>query len=149
MNVTALSLAVIIAVVPGAAIAEPERPLVFPQTSTQLQWGPCPPIFSKGCEIAVLHGNPAAPNADIFLRIAPNATLPAHTHSSAERMVLVSGTLLVDYQGTPPSTLQPGNYAYGPAGLPHLATCRSKSPCTLFIAFEGPVDALAHSDSLE
>ncbi|GGE22596.1 hypothetical protein GCM10011529_31510 [Polymorphobacter glacialis] len=149
MNVTALAFAAILVAVPGAVMAEAEPPLVIPQTSTQLQWGPCPPIFSKGCEIAVLHGNPAAPNADIFLRIAPNATLPAHTHSSAERMILVSGTLLVDYQGAPPSTLQPGNYAYGPAGRPHLATCRSKTPCTLFIAFEGPVDALAYSGSLD
>jgi len=39
----------------------------------------------------------------------------------------------------------PGEYAYGPAKLPHEATCTSTTPCVLFIAFEGPVDALAHA----
>jgi uncharacterized RmlC-like cupin family protein len=42
----------------------------------------------------------------------------------------------------------PGSYAYGPAGMPHRADCRSKEPCTLFIAFEGPVDAVPHSGAL-
>ena len=36
--------------------------------------------------------------------------------------------------------LLPGTYAYGPARLPHRAECRSIEPCTMFIAFEGPVD---------
>ena len=44
------------------------------------------------------------------------------------------------YQGSAEATLAPGTYAYGPARLPHRADCRSAEPCTLFIAFEGPVD---------
>ncbi len=54
--------------------------------------------------------------------------------------MLVSGRLSVKYQGAAESTLEPGTYAYGPARLPHRADCRSSEPCTLFIAFEGPVD---------
>lgn len=38
--------------------------------------------------------------------------------------------------------LRPGTYAYGPAHLPHVATCLSKEPCVLFIAFVEPVDAI-------
>ena len=44
------------------------------------------------------------------------------------------------YQGSAEATLEPGTYAFGPARLPHRADCRSGEPCTLFIAFEGPVD---------
>ena len=110
-----------------------------------LQWGPCPAIFPTGCEIAVLHGDPAKPNADVFLKVAGGQALPAHTHTSAERMVLVSGELEVKYQGAAQTTLTPGEYAYGPAKLPHRAACRSSTPCVLFIAFEGPVDASAHA----
>ncbi len=110
-----------------------------------LQWGPCPAIFPAGCEIAVLHGDPAKPNADVFLKAPGGMALPAHTHTSAERMVLVSGELEVKYQGAAQTTLTPGEYAYGPAKLPHRATCRSSTPCVLFIAFEGPVDASAHA----
>jgi quercetin dioxygenase-like cupin family protein len=114
-----------------------------------LPWGPCPPIFPEGCQIGVLHGDPAAPNADIFLRVPAGLGLPAHTHTSAERIILVSGELRVKYLGAPAVTLKPGHYAYGPAALPHDATCISSETCTLFIAFEGPVDAIAFSGSVE
>jgi len=132
---------------PQQAAAEP--PLAIAPAGAGLQWGACPPIFPTGCEIALLHGNPAQPNADIFLRVAPGTTLAPHRHTSAERMILVSGTLEVDYRGAPPATLNAGDYAYGPAGRPHRATCRSAAPCTLFIAFEGPVDALPHEGPLD
>jgi quercetin dioxygenase-like cupin family protein len=116
---------------------------------SDLPWGPCPPIFPEGCQIGVLQGDPAAPNADIFLRVPAGLGLPAHTHTSAERMILVSGELRVKYLGAPPVNLQPGYYAYGPASLPHNATCVSSENCTLFIAFEGPVDAIAFDGSVE
>lgn len=129
--------------------ATPQEPLTRVATDTTLQWGPCPPIFPAGCEIAVLHGDPAQPNADIFLRVPGGYEIPAHTHTSAERMILVSGNLEVDYQGAPAAALSPGMYAYGPAGLAHAASCRGPEACTLFIAFEGPVDANAFEGSVE
>lgn len=118
-----------------------DKPLALTIADTALQWGPCPEIFPKGCEIAVLHGDPAQPNADVFLRVPGSYTIPPHWHSSAERMVLVAGELLVEYFGHKPATLKVGSYAYGPARAPHQATCKSSEPCVLFIAFEGPVDA--------
>lgn len=124
-------------------------PLATQATDAKLTWGPCPPIFSGDCNIAVLNGDPAKPNADVFLRIGGGMTLPVHRHSSAERMILVSGRLRVDYRGAPPVTLMPGSYAYGPAGLPHLAVCLSKQRCTLFIAFEGPVDAMRDTSAVD
>jgi hypothetical protein len=129
--------------------ATPQTPLAIAASDATLQWGACPPIFPTGCEIAVLHGDPAQPNADIFLRVPGGYQIPAHTHTSAERMILVSGELDVDYQGAPPVTLRSGNYAYGPAGLPHTAACRGAQACTLFIAFEGPVDANPFEGSVE
>ncbi len=114
-----------------------------------LQWGPCPPIFPTGCQIAVLHGDPVKPNADVFLRVPGGYQIPAHSHTSPERMVLVEGQLNVRYKGTAAELLTPGEYAYGPAKMAHQATCLGDKPCTLFIAFEGPVDAEAFAASLE
>jgi quercetin dioxygenase-like cupin family protein len=119
-----------------------ERPLAYSEASADLQWGDCPPIFPSGCKIAVLHGNPAEPRADVFLRVPPGYTIPAHTHTSAERMVLVSGQLDVTYAGHPVVRLKRGDYAYGPAALPHTARCNGEEACTLFIALNGAVDAL-------
>jgi mannose-6-phosphate isomerase-like protein (cupin superfamily) len=140
----------------AAACAQPTlaqdssaAPLATQATDAKLKWGPCPPIFSGDCNIAVLNGDPAKPNADVFLRIGGGMSLPVHRHSSAERMILVSGRFRVDYRGAPPVTLVPGNYAYGPAGLPHRAVCLGKQRCTLFIAFEGPVDAMLDTSAVD
>jgi quercetin dioxygenase-like cupin family protein len=108
----------------------------------QLKWGPCPPFLPEGCGIAVLHGDPAKDNADVFLRVPGKSSLPLHWHTSAERMVLVAGELHVTYEGQQPAILKPGTYAYGPAKRPHEGYCASAAPCILFIAFELPVDAV-------
>jgi hypothetical protein len=55
----------------------------------------------------------------------------------------------VRYQGVAAEVLMPGEYAYGPAGMPHEATCTGATACTLFIAFEGPVDAIPHEGHLK
>ena len=107
----------------------------------RLEWGPCPPVFPKGCEIAVLHGDPAADNADVFLRVPGGYAIPSHRHTSAERMVLVAGELEVTYAGGAPFTMTVGSYAYGPARVPHEARCIGREACVLSIAFETPVDA--------
>lgn len=107
-----------------------------------LKWGPCPDFIPKGCEIAVLHGDPGKGNADVFFKVPANFAIPRHWHTSAERMVLVSGSLKVKYDGQEPVTLKPGMYAYGPSKLAHEATCGKGDPCVLFIAFESAIDAV-------
>ncbi|MDQ3665046.1 MAG: cupin domain-containing protein [Acidobacteriota bacterium] len=108
----------------------------------QLKWSPCPPIFPKGCEITVLHGDPANGRSDVFLRTPANYRLPPHLHTSPEHMILVSGVLHVTYEGQKPSILRAGSYAYGPAKAKHEARCANAGPCVLFIAFESPIDAV-------
>ena len=120
-----------------------ERPLALAHDSPAISWSPCPAVFPQGCELAVLHGDPARPGADVLLRVAPGQTLPDHSHTSAERMMLAAGRLTVKYRGAAEATLTPGTYAFGPASLAHRATCVSAEPCVLFIAFDGAVDATA------
>lgn len=117
-----------------------EQALALDAQSPGLQWGACPAPLPKGCTLAVLHGDPAKPNADVFLKVPGKSTIPLHTHTSAERMVLVAGTMNVKYQSQEMTVLQPGSYAYGPANKPHTAVCVSSKPCILFIAFESAVD---------
>ena len=132
------------AVVPDAA----RTPLAIRLDDPNLKWSPCPPIFPQGCRLAVLHGDPAQPGADVFLQVPGGYAIPAHTHTSAERMVLVSGKLEVAYQGRPAVVLERGQYAYGPAKMAHAGTCRSDTPCTLFIAFDTAVDAQRYEGKL-
>jgi quercetin dioxygenase-like cupin family protein len=130
-----------VAVAPSPAVAQ-EPALAKAVDDPGLQWGPCPPGLPEGCTLTVLHGDPAKPNADLFLKLPAKSTIAEHTHTSAERMILVSGELRVSYKGQPEATLKAGSYAYGPAKLPHSANCVSATPCVLFIAFEQPVDLI-------
>ncbi|WP_296823845.1 cupin domain-containing protein [Sulfurovum sp.] len=118
-----------------------EPALKYSFDDKELKWGPCPAFIPKGCEIAVLHGDPGQKNADLFFKVPGDFTIPHHWHTSPERMVLVSGKMKVTYDNQKTETLNVGNYAYGPAKRPHVAYCEKGDPCVLFIAFENPVDA--------
>lgn len=133
-------LAVSTLVLGGDPVTEPALAHTF--KDAQLKWGPCPPFIPKGCEIAVLHGDPAKPNVDVFFKVPAGSTIPSHTHTSAERMVLVSGEMDVTYEGQASVKLRNGSYAYGPANKAHQAVCARGAPCVLFIAFESPLDAM-------
>ena len=133
----------------AAAPVEPdaaEKPVAL--AAGRVSWSACPPGMPEGCQLAVLHGNPAKPDADIFLRVPGGATIAPHWHSSSERIMLASGRLEVQYKGAAPATLETGDYAFGPARLPHRAVCRSAEPCTLFIAFDLPVDRHSYDGEL-
>jgi quercetin dioxygenase-like cupin family protein len=139
-----LSLVPLLTLAAGLSVhAADDAPLARTSTDPNLKWGACPDFMPRGCQIAVLHGDPSKDNADVFFKVPANAEIPRHWHTSAERMVLVEGNLYVTYDGHDPVTLKPGTYAYGPAKLPHKASCGPVAACVLFIAFESPVDAFA------
>ena len=132
-----------------AVVPDSDRtPLAIKVGDPNLKWAPCPPLFAEGCRVAVLRGDPAKPGADVFFQVPGGYTIVPHSHTSPERMALVTGELEVTYQGRSPVVLQTGQYAYGPAKIPNGAKCRSKDPCTLFIAFDLPIDAIAHEGPL-
>lgn len=118
-----------------------EPAIVVDPADESLAWGPCPDFMPVGCEIAVVHGDPAERNVDILFRVPGDSVIPPHRHTSAERMILLAGTLDVSYEGQQTVTIDAGTYAYGPAGRLHDAYCRTGDACVLFIAFEEPLDA--------
>ncbi|REL39315.1 cupin domain-containing protein [Rhodohalobacter sp. SW132] len=122
-------------------ISGDEEAFIFHKNDAGLEWASCPEFMPDDCRLAVLQGDPAGPNADVFFKLQGNSDVANHWHTSAERMILVSGELRVDYEGQDPVVMKPGTYAYGPAELPHTTSCVSDEPCLLFIAFEEPVDA--------
>ncbi|MBU1394846.1 MAG: cupin domain-containing protein [Gammaproteobacteria bacterium] len=132
---------------PFAAAFAQDAPLARTAGDAALKWGGCPDFMPKGCEIAVVQGDPAKNNTDVFFKVPANAVIPRHWHTSAERMVLVAGELHVTYDGHAAAVLTPGTYAYGPPGMPHKAACGEAGPCVLFIAFNSPVDAFASEDA--
>jgi len=118
-----------------------EPALSYKYDDKRLKWGGCPAFIGEGCQIAVLHGDPAKNNLDIFFKVPSDFAIPHHWHTSAERMVLVSGKMRVTYDNQESELIDTGDYAYGPSKRPHTAYCEKGKPCILFIAFEEPLDA--------
>jgi quercetin dioxygenase-like cupin family protein len=123
------------------ALQADEPALAFTANAGELEWGPCPAFIPQGCEIAVLHGDPAKNNTDVFFKVPADFAIPHHWHTSPERMVLVSGKMTVTYDNQETELLEVGTYAYGPSKRPHVAFCEKGEECVLFIAFEDPIDA--------
>ena len=105
-----------------------------------LKWGPCPEIFAKGCEVSVLHGDPAKGPSDVYLRMPKNYDMPVHWHTSPEHIVVVKGKFSAAFEGNKKAA---GTYTYIPSKMPHSARCDKSGPCMIFISFESPVDAVA------
>lgn len=115
----------------------------FVISSSDAVFDDCPPFMPDSCGLAVIQGNPEVQNADALLKLTPDTKVPMHWHTSAERMILLSGQLRVNYQGQPPVSVNAFDYAYGPPMLPHYTVCNDQEDdCILFIAFEEPVDAI-------
>lgn len=121
-------------------------PLRWTHADPALTWAPCPPIFPAGCEVTVLHGDPATGPSDVFLRAPADYTFPAHWHTSAEHMVIVAGLVHVTYPGGKQSELPERSYALVPAKMGHKAHCAVGGPCVMFIRFDSPIDAAAATD---
>ena len=139
--------AALVLITPFALADKPaQKPAqIFSIDDARLEWGSCPSFIPKGCKITVLHRDLWKNNADIFLKVPANFTIPRHWHTSPERIVMVSGQLEITYDGQQPILLKPGMYAYGTAKLPHKASCGNGDPCILFIAYEGPIDTVPTS----
>jgi len=144
-RITFVTVILIFLILPGYSQVE-EKAFIWNADDENLEWHPCLEFMPDDCRLAVLQGNPEEHNADVFFKLQGGTTVPHHWHTSAERMILISGELHVDYDGQDPVVMRPGTYAYGPAKLPHVTTCISDEPCILFIAFEEPVDAIPTED---
>lgn len=118
--------------------------LVISPDNSNLEWLACPDFLP--CTFAVLHGELGGNNMDIFLKFPSKAKLPFHTHTSAEHMIMIAGEFHTMYEGQDSAVLKTGNYAYGPARLPHDGFCASKKECIMFVAYEKPLDAVPYEE---
>lgn len=132
----------------SSLVQAPGKAMSATADDASLQWARCPEFFPAGCELAVIRGEPAKGQSDAFLRVPGGYNFPAHTHTSPEHIVMVSGEMIVRYQGQAPITVRAGHFLYNPGGVPHDAQCRGTTRCILFISFDQPIDAMPFSGTL-
>lgn len=95
-------------------------------TPSDLKWSDGPPFLPPGVKMAVLEGDPGKPGAFTIRLQAPDGyKIPAHTHPTAERITVISGTF---HLGTGNKLdeaagheMVAGSFAVMPAGMKHFA----------------------------
>jgi hypothetical protein len=124
----------------GLAFAQPAHVIV---PADKVQWGPAPPMLPAGAQIAVLEGNPSEKGpVTLRLKLPANYSFPAHWHSMAERVTVLSGMFHVGMgdklDRAAGQTLAPGGFVSLPAKMHHFAWATSTT--IVQINLEGPFD---------
>jgi quercetin dioxygenase-like cupin family protein len=134
----------LLAMIALMALAAPteaqDSPISLTADDPSLEWFPCGDFIPEDCQATILRLGPDGSNSDVLYRIPANMPLPAHWHTSQERMILISGEFHIDYEGHLPLVMRAGSYAWGPPQVPHTARCGNQGTCLLFVAFVEPPD---------
>ena len=97
-----------------------------------LQWGPAPPVFPAGAQMAVLQGNPGEANLfTVRLRFPSGYKIAPHTHPTDEHVTVIKGTFLVGMGASVDRksmlALHSGGFATAPATHAHYAVAEGQT----------------------
>ena len=110
-------------------------------TPSDLKWGDGPPGLPPGAKMAVLDGDPGKKGSFTVRLQAPDGyKVPPHTHPTAERVTVISGTLHLGMGGkfdeATAREIAPGGFAVLPAGMKHFVWMTGET--VVQIQSEGP-----------
>ena len=95
-------------------------------TPADLKWSDGPPGLPAGAKMAVLNGDPGKKGPfTVRLQMPAGYKIPPHTHPTAERVTVISGTAKVGmgetFDEAAGKELPAGGYVVLPAGMAHFA----------------------------
>lgn len=113
-----------------------------------VKWGPAPPVFPAGAQMAVLSGDPAKAGPIVVrLKLPAGYKIPAHQHPAAEYVTVLSGDLSLGngdkLDAAKAARLNPGGFAVAAANANHFAF--TNGGAVVQISMEGPF-ALTYAD---
>ena len=91
-----------------------------------------------GVQSVPLWGNPASGEHGMLRKFPAGYAPPMHKHPSVERVVVISGTIVVQYEGSDKKTLGPGSYSEIPPNTNHAVQCGGESACVFLLTSSGP-----------
>jgi quercetin dioxygenase-like cupin family protein len=109
--------------------------------SADLKWGPAPPVFVKGAQMAVLAGDPTKSGQFVIrLKLPAGYKIAAHHHPTDEYVTVLQGDLSLGMgdklDETKGAALAPGGFAEAPANMNHYAW--SKAGAVIQVSADGP-----------
>jgi quercetin dioxygenase-like cupin family protein len=118
-------------------MASDAKPLIVPAVSAK--WVDNPAI--KGAQIAVLTGDPKAGAYSALKKLPAGASMGKHTHTAAQTVVVVSGTITLQVDGMGPAQdMTAGSFLAIPGGMVHSADCKAGADCVYFEEQPGASD---------
>ena len=110
-------------------------------SASELPWVDGPSLLPAGAQMVVLDGDPTKEGAfTIRLKMPAGYKIPPHTHPTAERVTVISGSAFLGlgekFNESGGRELKAGDFTNIPAGLAHFAW--SKGEAVLQIQSEGP-----------
>lgn len=129
-----------IALVFGGAIAL-AGPAYAQMNSTDLKWGPAPPVFPTGAQMTVLAGDPTKSGTFVIrLKMPAGYKVPAHHHPTDEYVTVISGDFALGMgdklDETKSAHLIASGFAEAPARMNHFAW--TKDGAVVQISADGP-----------
>ena len=108
-----------------------------------LKWGPAPAVLPKGAEITVITGDPSnAGHYVIRVQVPASYQIPAHWHSTAENLTVISGDVNVGMgdrlDKNHSNKLEAGGFVFLPAKMSHFLW--TSGHAIFQIHAEGPFD---------
>jgi quercetin dioxygenase-like cupin family protein len=134
--VAVVSMAGLVLAAAGAVALAAEKGTVTP--ASEMKWVDNPAF--KGAKQVVLWGDPAKGPYGTLKSIPGGAMMGMHTHTHAQRVVVVSGTVEFNMEGEDKKTLGAGSYVSIPAGASHDASCKAGADCVYFEEGMGAAD---------
>ena len=129
----ALLLTTSAALADGMVVAHPDA----------LKWGAAPSVLPKGAQLAVIAGDPGKTGPYVIrVSVPAGYQIPAHWHSTAENLTVLSGSVNVGMgdklDNSTATRLGVGSFAYLPAKMNHFLW--ASVPAVFQIHAEGPFD---------
>lgn len=91
-------------------------------------------------KVARENGDPDTGPSTFLLEAAAGCVVPAHSHTAEEQLFIVRGNVLTGMDGMPEKILSPAGFAMMPGKTMHWFTCKSSSPCLMFVTFNAKYD---------
>ena len=133
----AVSLALALLVAPRALRAQSGKAAVVIPAG-ELKWMDNAAV--KGARLAVLWGDPKTGGYGAIKKVPAGFKFGAHTHTSDQQVIVISGSLNVIIEDGPSRAFGPGSYASIPGGKVHTADCAAGAECVYFEQQPGASD---------
>lgn len=125
---------------PAKKAAKPAAPAYKAWAASDLKWADAEGV--KGVSGSVLWGDPTKGEYAAMQKFVAGTDMGWHTHTNRLRLVVVSGTLVVEVKGQAAKELGPGSYADDPGHIAHRTNCKVGADCVFFVHQHGKFDLI-------